>query len=121
VSGLEDGFITTYVNAGGEEPSIGATLFDVWGKPAHYVTVSDGASPIYEANPVAAALPDGSYAVAWGDFDGDGSDLGIALRRIESNGSSGPLRAANSGAEFSRTTRKRRAVRTFAIGCSTRT
>lgn len=101
VSGLEHGFITTYVDAGGDEPAVGATLFDIWGKPSHYVTVSQGASPIYDANPVAAALPDGGYAVAWGDFDGDGSDLGVALRRVAADGSLGPLRAANATREFS--------------------
>ncbi len=65
------------------------------------MNVSDGASPIFDANPVAAALPDGSYAVAWGDFDGDGSDLGVALRRVQNDGALGPLRGANSSREFS--------------------
>ncbi|HKY38031.1 MAG TPA: hypothetical protein VJN18_18945, partial [Polyangiaceae bacterium] len=101
VSGLEDGFITTYVQAGGDEPAIGATLFNIWGQPAHYVTASEGASPIYEANPVAAALPDGSYAVAWGDFDGDGSDLGVVVRRVMADGELGPLMAANAQRELS--------------------
>lgn len=101
VSGLDQGFITTYVDASGDEPAIGATLFNIWGQRAHSVTVSEGASPIYEANPVAAALPDGSYAVAWGDFDGDGSDLGVALRRVEADGTLGGLSAANAGREFS--------------------
>jgi hypothetical protein len=101
LSGLDQGFVTTYVQAGGEEPAIGATLFDIWGKPKHFITVSEGASPIYEANPVAAALPDGRYAVAWGDFDGDGSDLGVALRAVAADGELGTLRAANGRGEFS--------------------
>src|SRR4029079_15729117 len=32
------------------------------------------------------------YAVAWSDFDGDGSDLGVALRQVNADGSLGPLR-----------------------------
>jgi hypothetical protein len=101
ISGSDAGFITAYVQAGGDAPAIGATLFNIWGQPAHYVTVSDGASPISDANPVAAALPDGGYAVAWGDFDGDGSDAGIALRRVDADGGLGPLGAANARGEFS--------------------
>jgi hypothetical protein len=101
VSGLADGFITTYVEQAGQEPRVAATLFNIWGQPAPHVNVSEGASPIDEANPVAAALPGGQYAVAWSDFDGDGSDLGVALRGVAANGSLGALQAANAGAEFS--------------------
>jgi hypothetical protein len=102
VSGLADGFITTYVEqAGQEEPHVGATLFNIWGQPGPRVKASEGASPIDDANPVAAALPGGKYAVAWSDFDGDGSDLGVALRIVEADGSLGPLQVANAGAEFS--------------------
>jgi hypothetical protein len=101
VAGGEAGFITTYVETGGEEPVIGATLFDIWGQRQHFVSVSEGASPIDDANPVAVALPDGSYAVAWGDFDGDGSDLGVALRRVAADGTLGSLRHASSATQFS--------------------
>jgi hypothetical protein len=101
IAGLEDGFITTFVETGDDAPAIGATLFNIWGRRARTVTVSEGASPIYEANPVAAALPNGAFAVAWSDFDGDGSDIGIALRRVDGDGSLGELRAANAGREFS--------------------
>ena len=100
-AGLAGGFITTYVEQAADEPDIEATLFNIWGQPAQRVKVSDGGSPIDEANPVAAALPGGSYAVSWSDFDGDGSDLGVALRQVRADGSLGPLRAANAGAEFS--------------------
>lgn len=101
VSGLADGFIAAYVEQGSEEPNIGATVFDIWGQPTHHLNVSDGAAPIDEANPVAVALPSGKSAVAWSDFDGDGSDLGVAVRLVEADGTLGPLRAANSSAEFS--------------------
>ncbi|HVY31614.1 MAG TPA: hypothetical protein VHB79_33995 [Polyangiaceae bacterium] len=101
LSGGNSGFASVYVQFPGEEPEIGATLFDVWGRTAHRVAVSTGASPIDEANPVVAALPDGSYAVAWSDFDGDGSDLGIALRRVHADGTLGPVGVANSATQFS--------------------
>jgi hypothetical protein len=95
------GFITTYLEESDEGPAVGATLFDIWGKPQHHVVVSDGGAPIHEANPVAAELPDGSYAVAWTDLDGDGSDLGIALRKVKADGTLEGLRVANQGREFS--------------------
>ena len=101
IAGLDAGFINTSLEFPDDVATIGATLFNIWGQPTHHVLVSDGASPIDEANPVAAALPDGSFAVSWSDFDGDGSDLGVALRRVNSNGSLGSLRAANLGHEFS--------------------
>jgi hypothetical protein len=101
VSGLAHGFITTYVEQAENEPNIGATLFDIWGRAQHRLNVSEGAFPIDDANPVAAALPDGGYAVAWSDFDGDGSDLGVLVRRLQADGSLGAARAANAGAEFS--------------------
>jgi hypothetical protein len=101
ISGLDSGFINTFVEFPDDVATIGASLFNIWGQPTHHVGVSDGASPIDEANPVAAALPDGTFAVAWSDFDGDGSDLGVALRKVNSNGSLGPLLAANSEREFS--------------------
>jgi hypothetical protein len=101
VSGLDSGFINTFVEFSEDEASIGATLFNVWGQATHHVNVSDGASPIDDANPVAAALPSGAYAVAWGDLDGDGSDLGVALRLVNADGSLRPLGAANAAHEFS--------------------
>lgn len=101
VAGLASGFATTYMEVGDNEPSAAASLFNIWGQPTHHVTVSEGASPIDDANPVTAALPDGSFAFAWSDFDGDGSDLGVALRRVAADGSVGSLRAANGATEFS--------------------
>src|SRR5262249_53792804 len=101
VSGFDGGFISTYVEFPEDEPSIGATLFNVWGQPAHHVEVSAGAFPIEQSNPVAAALPTGAYAVAWTDFDGDGSDLGIALRKVNADGTVGALGVADGAGEFS--------------------
>lgn len=101
VSGLDQGFIATFVEFPHEEPQVGATLFDIWGRATRHVAVSEDAFPIEEANPVAAALPGGDYAVAWADFDGDGSDLGIALRKVHADGSLGPLLVANAQTDFS--------------------
>gem|GEM_PF-6839748 len=113
ISGLDTAFISTYVEFptdedvadgepfSGEDAAVGATIFNIWGQPAWHFRVSDGASPIDDANPVAAALPNGAFAVAWGDFDGDGSDLGVALRMVKVDGSVGPLGVANSQREFS--------------------
>jgi len=101
LAGLDGGFISSFVEFPEGDATIGATLFNVWGQPQYHINVSNGASPIDQANPVAAALPGGSYAVAWSDFDGDGSDLGVAFRKVNANGSLGPLGVANAGREFS--------------------
>jgi hypothetical protein len=101
VAGLASGFIAAFVEPLTDEPRVVAALFDIWGKPAAHVDVSRGASPIDDANPVAVALPNGGYAVAWSDFDGDGSDRGVALRRVDTDGTLGPLSAANARHEFS--------------------
>jgi hypothetical protein len=100
VSGLDRGFITTYVEFPKDEPSVGAALFNVWGQRQKQLTLSDGASPIEQSNPVAAALPSGEYAVAWTDFNTDTSDLAIALRKVNADGSLGPLGVANATGEF---------------------
>jgi hypothetical protein len=89
------------MEVGDADPTVAASLFNIWGQPTHHVTVSDGALPIDDANPVAAALPDGSFAFAWSDFDADGSGLGVALRRVSPAGTVGSLLVANAGTEFS--------------------
>jgi len=103
LSGSDSGFGISYLQIDPllGEPQVGVSTFDIWGKPARRVIVSEGASPIDEANPVLAALPGGKYAVAWSDFDGDGSDLGVALRLVDATGELGSLTSANAQAEFS--------------------
>ncbi|HKY38778.1 MAG TPA: hypothetical protein VJN18_22705 [Polyangiaceae bacterium] len=101
VAGLSEGFITTFVDTTEEDPRVGARLFNIWGQPAQEIVVSEGARPIFEANPVAAALPNGGYAVAWSSFDEDGEDLGVAVRRVAEDGTLGPLRIANQVTQFS--------------------
>jgi hypothetical protein len=101
VSGLDDGFAAVFMEETADELSVVAARFNIWGQPLGRVRLSDGASPILSANPVVAALPGGAYAAAWSDFNADGSDLGVALRRIEPDGTLGPLTIANSAREFS--------------------
>lgn len=101
IAGQSSGFVTTYAEVGDDEPAVFATLFDIWGRRTREVMVSEGGAPLDAANPVVAALPDSSYVVAWSDFDGDGSEVGVALRRLDAHGALGSLRSANAGAEFS--------------------
>lgn len=65
LSGADSGFALSYLQIEPllGEPQVGVSTFDIWGKPAARVIASEGASPIYEANPVLAALPGGKYAV----------------------------------------------------------
>lgn len=101
LAGSEEGIINVRVNVTDDAPVVEATVFNIWGQPAHYVDVSVGASPLQQANPVAAALPGGAYAAAWSDMDADGSDLGVALRAVAVDGTVGPLQTANAATEFS--------------------
>jgi hypothetical protein len=48
-----------------------------------FVPVSTGTTPLLMSHPVVAALPDGTYAVAFTDFNGDGDELGVALRLVD--------------------------------------
>lgn len=101
MAGGDFGFITLYTEPDEDEPLVGATVFNEQGQATFRGTVSIGSLPITDANPVAAALPNGEYALAWNDFGGDGSELGIALRKVQASGDLGSLRAANAGTEFS--------------------
>ena len=66
---------------------MGLSVFDEIATPRERIEVSVDSMPTLFANPVVAALPDATYAVAWTAFDGDG--LGIALRRVEPDGTLG--------------------------------
>jgi len=87
-------------------PLVGLAAFDAGGEPRARIPVSVGANPLLSANPVVAALPGSpaSYAVAWSDFNGDGNELGIALRRVSvsvADGSKLPTVGAPAGAALS--------------------
>lgn len=83
----------------GSETAVYVQLLDEVGNRLSRVEVSSGAQPASSAHPVVAGLPGGSYAVAWNDLSVDGSELGVALRRLSSEGALlGAARAANTGA-----------------------
>jgi hypothetical protein len=46
------------------------------------VTFSSGSQAQLISDPVLAALPGGAYAAAWTDLNGDGDELGVALRSV---------------------------------------
>jgi hypothetical protein len=48
-----------------------------------FVPISNGSTPLFMSNPVVAAVTAGKYAVAYTDFNGDGDELGIALRLVD--------------------------------------
>lgn len=101
LAGGDSGFISVYVEPDGDEPLIGTTVYDELGQPILRGTASSGSVVVTDANPVAAALPQGEYALAWNDFGGDGSDMGIALRKVSNSGQLSLLRAANQGVDSS--------------------
>ncbi len=85
------------------ETSVHVQLLDDVGNRLLSVEVSQSAEPSSSANPVIAGLPSGSFAVAWNDLAVDGSELGIALRRLSPEGELSPVRSANAtaiGAQF---------------------
>lgn len=101
IAGGDWGFISVYVEPDGDEPVVGATVFNHLGQPQVRGVASTGSSVVTNANPVATALPNAEYAIAWNDFDGDTSELGVALRKVQADGQLGPLRAANGQTSFS--------------------
>src|SRR5690606_31286060 len=83
-------------------PTVQVQLLDPWGNRDSVVDVSDGAHPIFEANPVITGVT-GGFVIAFNDFSGP-SGLGIALRRLNLSGPSlSPVLQANLstiGAQF---------------------
>jgi cysteine-rich repeat protein len=105
LAGLTDGAAVVYVEpepASETWPShIGLAVFDGPSAPRIRENISSGTSPVLFANPVVAALPNDALAVAFTEFDGDGDELGIALRRIELDPYAlGPIAFANQNRAF---------------------
>lgn len=76
------GFGVTFVEPEARPVVVGLSVFDAVGDPRARISVSAGSNAMLQANPVAAELDDGSYALAWTDFGSDGDELGVALRRV---------------------------------------
>ncbi len=80
----------------GSIPQVILQTLEIGGSLGERVVVADkakGDHPVLASNPVVAALPDGRLAVAYNDLNGDGSELGIALRyysREDSSANTGP-------------------------------
>lgn len=67
----------------GSIPQVVLQTLEVGGNLGERLIVADaeqGQSPVLASQPVVAALPDGRLAVAYNDLNGDGSELGIAVR-----------------------------------------
>ncbi len=61
-----------------------------------------GSANVDMAAPAVAAFPDDTFAVAWTDFDGDGDEQGVQLRKIDPAATTqAPAIFANSKREFS--------------------
>lgn len=86
---------------GADSPSVGLKVLDSVGAPlAGVVDVAAGANPALEANPVVAALPNGSHVVAWNDLGIDGDELGVGIRSVAATGALGGLKTANASTLF---------------------
>ncbi len=84
-----------FVQPDAEPTAVGLELLDARGGRMAFVDVAAGANPTRFADPVVAALPDGSFAVAWNDLNSDGSELGVGLRRVYPDGTTGFVEFAN--------------------------
>jgi hypothetical protein len=99
-------FAVAFVEANASDARVGLVSFDAVGVPDPAPTYfGDDTSALFGSSPVLAALSDGSFAAAWTDldsgfgFDGDGDELGIALRSVDAEtGTLGTLRHANENA-----------------------
>jgi len=94
------GLAVAYVEPDPDPPVVGLSVFDAVATPRERIVVSDDALPVLLANPVSAALPAATYSVAWADLAADGDALGIALRKVEPDGTLGALSTGNAQPEF---------------------
>ncbi len=82
------------------EPSLRLSTFSGLGVPVATTTIAP--AELTFANPVVAGSSSGRFVVAWTDFNGDGDELGVALRALESDGESATsITHANSTTNFS--------------------
>lgn len=71
----------TYVDRASAPPALNLATFLSVGKPL--ALLNFGTAKVDSPNPALAALPDDKFVVAWTDFDGDGDELGIQLRKLD--------------------------------------
>jgi len=95
------GIAVAHVERGSDPDSIPSVVLTRFDRSGAFLgatrDVSTGSTASAGANPVVAELGGSAFAVAWTDFGGDGSGLGIALRRVSAaTGMTGPLTFANS-------------------------
>lgn len=102
VSAECEGFAVVYTH--GDEPQqVALAAFDDRGARVGVLpNVSQGSIGSLFTDPVVAALPGGRYAVAWSDFGGDGSQLGVGLRLVDVQApAANTVGYANASFEFS--------------------
>ena len=96
VSAGGSGFGVVYTQAGAS-PSVLLQAFDSWGRrDGAAIDVAAGAQPTGAANPVVAALPGRSYAVAWTDGGGGTPDVALRLVAVGSTPRGAPTLAHGS-------------------------
>ena len=102
VAAGDQGFAVAFIEPDATPTAVSLTTFTETGVPnSDQVTFSVGSSAVLFANPVLAALPGGKYAAAWTDFNGDGDELGVALRLVDpATPPSGPPAHANTSTDF---------------------
>lgn len=107
VATTQSGFAVAYITGSGAPVKIEGSLFSKVGVPISRLELSAGSTPVTFADPVLAALPETSssgaeFITAYTEFDGDGDELGIALRKFNLGGQLvGPIRFANQLTDFS--------------------
>jgi len=77
-------FGVAFVDVDAKPIRLALTSFSNTGIPSDMpVSISTGSTPLLMSHPVVAPVPGGKFAVAYTEFDGDGDELGIALRLVD--------------------------------------
>jgi hypothetical protein len=70
-----------YLERSAQPPTLNLATFSSVGKALALIPF--GTANVASPSPALAALPNDSFVIAWTDFDGDGDELGIQLRKID--------------------------------------
>jgi hypothetical protein len=80
------GFAVVFTEPDSKPLRLGLTTFSNDGVASDTVVpISTGSTPLLMSAPVVASVPGNKYVVAYTDFDGDGDELGVALRSVDPN------------------------------------